>query len=306
MTPSHPTPASRWRFALAHSLAALYARNAHVAAVLVGGSTARGQADRFSDLELLVLWSAPPTDDDRRAVIDAAGGDLHRLYPYDEASALWEDLYFMGRDATDRPKSGCQVEVSHFLTATVSALVDRVIDQADADEALLNAMAGLADGHALAGAPVIRPWQDRVATYPDALQRAVVRRYGYIDHFWRWEMYATRGHNLSDAYGHFTTVVRRAAHLILAVNRRYGGDWKWLVPTLEICPLAPEQVAERIQAVYRVPLAEGAAHLAQIVDDTFDLVERHIEGVDVAGMRALFHWQRPQWDSPPPRRWPVP
>lgn len=305
MTRLHPTLASRWRFALAHALAARYARNAHVAGVLVGGSTARGQADRFSDLELMVLWSTPPSDDDRRAVVDAVGGDLHRLYPYDEAAAVWEDVYFLGRDTADRAKSGCLVEVSHHRVATLNARVGHVVDQAGADEALLNLMAGIADGHILAGEPVILPLQDRLARYPDALQQAVVRRYGYIDHFWRWEMYAARRNNVPEAYALFTTVVHRVVHLLLAVNRRYFGGWKWLASMVEQCPLAPERAVERIQTIYQVPLREGAPLLAHLVDDTFDLVERHVVGVDVAGMRALFHWQRPQWDGPPPRRWPA-
>jgi len=305
MTPPDLTAASRWRFALAGSLATWYARNADVAGVLVGGSTARGQADRFSDLELMVLWSTPPTDGARGEAIDAAWGDLHQLYPYDEASAVWEDVYFMGRDTADRAQSGCLVEVSHYLVATLSALINRVIDQADADETLLNLMAGLADGDILAGESVIRPLQDRVAPYPDALQQAVVRRYGYIDHFWRWEMYVARGNNVPEVYGLFTTIVHHMVHLILAVNRRYFGGWKWLASMMEQCPLAPDRTMQRIQTIYQIPPCDGAPLLAQLVDDTFDLVERHVVGVDIAGMRGLFHWQRPQWDGPPPRRWPA-
>lgn len=57
--------ASQWRHTIAKRLAPIYAANPHVAAVLVGGSTARGHADRYSDIELGVFWHQPPTDAER-------------------------------------------------------------------------------------------------------------------------------------------------------------------------------------------------------------------------------------------------
>jgi hypothetical protein len=276
-----------------------------VVGVLAGGSTARGHADQFSDVELMVLWSTAPTDLERRAVITAAGGDLHWLWPYDPASELWEDAYFMGRNEADDAKSGCLLEVSHCLVPTVIARIEQVVVQSLAEEDLLNLMAGIVDGHILVGADLISPWKDQIAPYPDALQRAVLERYGSIDHFWRWAMYLRRGPNMPELYGMFTTILHHVMHLILAVNRRYFGGWKWIAPTMEHCHRRPDRFMERANALYHVPPQEGAALLAALVDETFDLVERHVVGVDVHGMRALFHWQRPQWSGPPPCRLPL-
>src|SRR2546423_6648115 len=82
---------SRWRRAIAERLAAIYARNPHIAAVVLGGSTARGHADQYSDIELGVFWNQPPTDKERRTVIELAGGDLIRLYPYEAQEEVWAD-----------------------------------------------------------------------------------------------------------------------------------------------------------------------------------------------------------------------
>lgn len=254
----------------------------------------------------MVLWSTPPTDQERGDVVAAAGGDLHWLWPYDQASELWEDAYFMGRDETDHAKSGCLLEVSHCLVPSVIARIEQVIGRSQADEDLLNLMAGIVDGHILVGAELIGPWKDRIVSYPDALQRAVLERYGIIDHFWRWEMYLTRGSNLPELYGMFTSILHHVVHLVLAVNRRYFGGWKWLASMMEPCLLIPDRFMERANTLYRVSPQEGAALLAALVDDTFDLVERHVTEVDVRTMRDVFHWQRPQWGGPPPRRLPLP
>jgi hypothetical protein len=98
-----PSPASEVRLAVARRSADAYEAESSVIAAVCAGSTARGQADRWSDLELLVVWESAPTDQQRRRIISAVGG------------------------------------------------------------------------------------QD-----PRALAVAVARRYGQIDHFWRWQMYVER------------------------------------------------------------------------------------------------------------------
>src|SRR5690349_7308634 len=80
--------ASQWRLALARRVAAHYSDNPKVAAVIVGGSVSRGHADRYSDIEIGAFWHQPPIDAERlaaaTAAAQAAGGYVHRLYPYDE------------------------------------------------------------------------------------------------------------------------------------------------------------------------------------------------------------------------------
>ncbi len=53
--------ASLWRRALAERIALVYASNPEVAAILLSGSVARGWADHYSDIELGIYWSRPPT-----------------------------------------------------------------------------------------------------------------------------------------------------------------------------------------------------------------------------------------------------
>ena len=48
--------ANQWRPAFARQLSPIFAANPHVAAVILGGSTARGHADGYSDIELGVFW----------------------------------------------------------------------------------------------------------------------------------------------------------------------------------------------------------------------------------------------------------
>ena len=66
--------ASQWRFALAQQIGRSYAANPKARVVMIAGSTGRGRADRYSDLEIEVYWSAPPSQMDRQVAAQGSKG----------------------------------------------------------------------------------------------------------------------------------------------------------------------------------------------------------------------------------------
>lgn len=293
--------ASQWRLAIARQIVPSYAANPRVAAVLVSGSTARGHADRYSDIEMLVFWHVPPTDEERRAAIEQVGGDLHYLYPYDPAEEVWEDDFTMGRLAPDQPGSGILVELGHYTMDFMPRLLDQVLVQYDPDEAKQNCIAGLLDGRALyEQEAVIQRWQARASAYPDALAAAVVKRHAQIDHFWRWEMFLHRNQNLTLLYQSFSQIQQHMLHVLLGLNRAYYFGFKWLDVLVDRLPIAPADLANRLRRPYQTEPAEGVQVVAALVEDTYDLIEQHLPGVDVERLRRIFRYRRPAWDQPPP------
>lgn len=138
-------PASLWRYSFAQRIAPIYAANPHVTAVILGGSVARGHADRYSDIELGVFWGKPPTDKDRQTAADAFPGDLIRLYPYDAVEEVWSDDFILGRAHPDQPRSGVLVEVVHYTTDTLLRTFDAVLKDYNPDPLKQNLIAGVVD-----------------------------------------------------------------------------------------------------------------------------------------------------------------
>ena len=134
-----------------------------VAAVRLGGSAARGHADRFSDLELFLAWTEPPTDEDRAAAIAAAGGDLVMLYPVEDG--VWSDSWKIGR-RDGVPFTGIEVDMSHCLVETVESIVRDVVEGSDPDPAKQLAVGGILHSIPLHGRALVERWQQRAAHYP--------------------------------------------------------------------------------------------------------------------------------------------
>lgn len=69
--------ASRWRLAIARKVAPLIAANPRVRAVMLAGSTSRGCADSYSDIEIGVFWELDPYDEEKQIWMEEWG--LHGL-----------------------------------------------------------------------------------------------------------------------------------------------------------------------------------------------------------------------------------
>ena len=178
------TESASWRHEIAQRLADAFATNPAVDAIFLGGSTARGQADRYSDIEIGVFWDRDPTKAERAQAISAAGGELHLQYELE--GIYWEDNLFAGRDAAGTPQSGQFVELSHIRTTEIERILDRLSTDPDPDEDVLNLLSGVADSLPLHGIEQVSRWRSLARRYPDELARAVVRRHGQIEFFWRW------------------------------------------------------------------------------------------------------------------------
>ena len=284
------TEAARWRRQMVRPVLGWYAAVEGVDAVMLGGSTARGDADRWSDVEVGVFWRRPPTPAERLAVAGAA--DV-RLVNVD--GPPWDDHLYLGAPRPD----GLMVEVAHTLTQTVENALDDLLVAGNPDGQVMQLAQGITDGREVAGprAEVVAGWQERVATYPRELAVAVVRHNGNIEKFWRWQMFFERDNPLLVAR-EFVRMVNQLLNVLYALNGRYSGHvlaFKRL-DALDL-PLAPPSLATRLRAVFEQPAPEGAQTLHDLIEETFDLVEHHLPEVDVNLLRTTFRSNRKPIES---------
>lgn len=263
---------------LAGRAASAYSDVPGVAAVVLGGSVSRGEADRFSDIELGVFWVEGPTELARRDAVARAGGEVQRLYPYAEDEAAWYDDWLV---------DGVVVEAVHMTTASMQRLLDSVLREHDPDPGKQVVIAGIVDGVALHGADVLAAWRDDASAYPDGLVRAVVDAHASISNFWHIEMAQAR-ENPFLAFRKIVEVHERLLRVLLAINRVYWYGFKSLDGIGRRLRIAPDDLVARIRAAYRADVDDVEADLAALVAETYDLVEEHVPGVDVDWLRRVF------------------
>lgn len=150
------------------------------------------------------------------------------------------------------------------------------------------------------GQEIIAKWKGRADNYPDELVVAMVRQYAQIDHFWRWQMWLSRGQNLMMLYDQFGQIEYRLLHVLLALSCQYYAGFKWLDEVVSRLEIAPDDLANRLRSVHQVTPEGAAAYRAGLVEEIYDLIELHLPAVDIAWFCDVFRYQRPTWEDIPP------
>ncbi len=271
-----------WRMAVARrAVATGYATNPNVAALAVAGSVGAGVADRFSDLELDCYWLRPPADAERLAPARSLGGELTALWDYDQDDEEWSEDYRVGE---------LDITVSNFLVTSAERFLDDVVLRASTDPVRHMRLAAFQRSRPLLGAEIMASWRARADAFPARLVSALVEQALAPEALRGWsarEALVSRGDGLAAA-----DLLARAGYAVvkvaLALNHVYlpHRQLKWQRHLLAGVVLAPERLAERLEAMTAGPAEKGLQIAEALLAEIAALAEAH-SGADISGFREV-------------------
>jgi hypothetical protein len=288
------TEATKWRFRLAEKIAASYARNPKAEVVMIAGSVARGSADRFSDIEVDVYYSEPPTEEERIAAVEGCGGTLKML---DQDDDEWEEQMLF---------NGFHAASSTFLVETMERYLTQVVDKCQIAPSAQVRLYSLQHSVPIKGGGKVEKWRARAAAYPKGLVFAMLRENLPFHGFWyAEEMLAARG-DLLLLYDIFVRVERQIIGALLGLNRIYmptPDHIKWMDEMIGTMRLKPDNLSERLKRAFRIEPEVAVRELKEIIAEVLTLVEKHAPEFDTTPYRANFAKGRGAWDKPPVGIW---
>jgi hypothetical protein len=278
---------SAYLLKIAQRNAATIARDPNVAAVLVMGSVARGDADRFSDIDTAVYYHEPPTEADFTRIRDVAvatGGGLHGG-SHERGFAVY--AYADG---------GVRCDFAHASLGQWERDVAAVLERFEADSPMQKVLGGVLEGTPLYGDAVIMDLKAKAA-YPEGLRTAMVEKHLG---FWPTElmrrMIADRG-DLLWLNEVLVEAQKNVLGMLMGLNRLYHwGEYKRLDALASGLPIAPERFADRLRAAQRAAPEAAIDAIGEIADETLTLVERHLPAVEVATARNRLHRPLAPWE----------
>ena len=288
-----PGADSRWRRALAAEFAAGYQGRDGVRAVLLSGSVARGRADRYSDIELLVCWAGPPDGPARRDAVAAGGASLVTGYDYDAENAEWSDDVLL---------SGVEIQVSHRTQAGVGQWLTDVTTRFDPDLTKQDLISLIRTGVPLSGAELIGEWRRQSDHYPAPLADAMIRAHLDFRSAWQRRKLLDRG-DLIPLYADLVDTARNVVLVLLGLNREYFPHlgFKWVPALAAGLAEAPAGLARRLDALFTAEPAEAVRVADALIEETLTLVAARRPETGAAAELAQVRRSRPVWTGPPPR-----
>ncbi|TML84352.1 MAG: nucleotidyltransferase domain-containing protein [Actinobacteria bacterium] len=242
-------------------------------AALLAGSAGRGDADFYSDIDLLLYVDELPTDETVAAVRDVVGGtDPSGKERTEQACGEEFDL------------DGVHAEMVFFKVREFEARLDDLLDRlVDFDAPTQKILMGLAEGLALEGADLIERWRARVSDFPEPLRRAMIERYWTFFPLWYYtDVLAERDAEL----WRLDVLVEAAFNLLgvlSALNRLYFTrfELKGMRAMIGKMELAPVGLADRVESLFDLEPSAAAGQLGRLVEETRALVLRELPDLDL-------------------------
>ena len=264
---------------LAQRIARVYIARCAPRAVLLTGSVGEGLADEYSDLDVVAYYNGAIPDDVRLNGVRAKLAAEAYREPFPRNDHGCAEAYRLG---------GIEVEVAHFEVYETERRLSDALDGRDPGSTEYKAVMGILRGLPLHGADLIEQWQARCAQVPDVLARSMV------EHYLRQTMplwYFADALDGRDAtlWVHQTLATNALCVLgILAgVNRRFYStfQFKRMRHFVASLPIAPPNLAERLEAIVGGDARHGIEVLEGLVRESLELVAGHLPEANTSVLR---------------------
>jgi len=180
---------------------------------------------------------------------------------------------------------GVAVQVGYTTVEQIEAELEAALERLEEIVGSPNQkmLSGLLEGLPLYGEELIARWRERAAVYPEALRVAA------IEHHWRFFplWFFAEPMALRDSELWRLDLLLEAAFNLLgvlaALNRVYYArfELKRLRRLVAKLALAPPELADRLESLFRLPPAEAADELGQLVVETRELVARELPELEL-------------------------
>ena len=283
------TPASQFLQVVAETVANSYKQLPTIRAAMVTGSVAKGLADTYSDIDMTLYYADElPDEADLHTIREGLGGSERVWVLGDRSQGSFAEAYEL---------DNVQIQIGHTTIASWEATIAHVRDNLDVESSVQKAMEGTLACQAIYGKRLIDQWKATIADYPPALGKAMVEKNLQFFPVWGLEPhFQTRDATL----WYHAILVESAQHLIgilAGLNQLYFTTFQFKRMQRFIDQMAhkPHQLGERIEALFTNNMHDAVTDLEALVQETIQLVERHLPEIDTTYAKRRIGWRIEPW-----------
>ncbi len=285
--------ASQYLLALAKRNIKAYIANPKVKAAMVTGSVALGISDCYSDIDMSIYYSEElPSSEELEAARQQNQSSELLWVMGDRSTGAFAEGYLV---------RGVECQFGHVTIARWEKDMNDILAGLNVTSPLQKALSGVLICIPLYGEALIEKWQRKIADYPDVLAKAMVNK--HLNFFALWacqELLAVRDTTL---FQH--QIILEAGQNILGVlaglNRLYYSTFqiKRMGQFIEKMNIAPKNLYDRLESLYRQKPLSAAGQLKELVAETVELVELHVPEIDTSQVRRSLARQQRIWTPQP-------
>jgi len=231
------------------------------------GSTSRGIADEYSDIEMMFYVDALPSYAEREQWLQTVGArDIVLDHEKPGEQEVWATFYIhdIWVEAGWRVLAAHEQDLSNLLAGNVTAHMSLMLAWITIYAVPLRSAGALAR------------WQQLLTHYPETLPQKIIDS---ANEYWtqpqgfaiRWAL-LKRGEPMA-LTNRLLADIWLLLRILFAINHEWEPDWKWLRSESQRLTIKPDRLVERINDIFTKPLCEQIiADYLLLIRDTLMLV----------------------------------
>ena len=280
--------ASRYLLALAKQKIQAYTNHPLAKAAIIAGSTATGEADYYSDIEMFIYYEQLPTKEELQLARQRnKGAEPIRIFDGGSEGHFGE-FYFV---------DGVQFQVGNSTIASCEREIAAVLEDLDVDSPRQKILSGILDAIPVYGDDLILQWKQKIADYPDALAHAMVKK--YLDFFPVWALQSHLAARDATLFFHQIRleIGQNLLGVLAGLNQVYYStfQFKRMRKFIESLNISPHNLYERIEQLFRQEPLSASSEIQALVRETVDLIEQHMPEIDTSKVRAALDREEHIW-----------
>ena len=264
-----------------------YSTNPKVRAIGLHGSVARGQADKYSNIEISVFYAEFPSEEERLFAYQQNQGSDYRIYSDEREAGALVEQYFV---------EGVKCDVGHVLIDRVESDLTKALERCDPSDSLQYMLAGFVEVLPLFGEELIEKWKAKVENYPPQLAQAMVEKHLRFRPLWVLQNQGVMRDDVLFFYEQLLEAVKNILGVLLGLNGFYhpvnfaplkNMDKKFI----QKMSIAPDNLSFRLNQLFQETPQVAVTHLGELIEETFALVQKHMPEVDTTDAWQQYKWQ---------------
>jgi hypothetical protein len=270
--------ASQYLLTLAKKSIQAYIAHPNAKAAMVTGSTATGEADIYSDVEMFIYYDRLPSVEELQLARQQNLGSEPVLILDDYREGHFGEFYYI---------DGVQFQIGNSTIEFWEREIAVVLQELDVTSPLQKALSGMLDCIPLYGEELISEWKSQITNYSPALAHKMVEK--HLNFFPIW---ALQEHLAARDTTLFQHQIRLEAGqnllgVLAGLNRLYYStfQFKRMKQFIAQMNIVPENLYLRLEHIYHQEPLATANQLKELVSETVELVELHMPEIDTSKVR---------------------
>jgi predicted nucleotidyltransferase len=287
--------ASQYLLTLAKKSIQAYIAYPNAKAAMVTGSTATGQADNYSDVEMFIYYDQLPDKTELQLARQQNRGSEPILILDDYHEGHFGEFYYI---------DGVQFQIANRTITFWEREIAVVLQELDVTSPLQKALSGMLDCIPLYGEELISQWKSQIANYPPALAHKMVEKHLNFFPIWALEEHLAARDTTLFQHQIRLEVGQNLLGVLAGLNHVYYStfQFKRMKQLIEQMNIAPENLYLRLENLYHQEPLSTANQLKELIAETVDLVELHLPEIDTAKVKRSLNRQQHVWKQSEKKR----